>query len=100
MKKFLTLACLGSALLISACAHEVAPDMRAESFMRADLNHNGLLSYGEYQDYLNLQAQTGDLDAQQATTLDQPKREKNLLLKFQGLDTNRDTFVSREELAI
>ncbi len=98
MKKILTLAIASTALILSACAHEERPDTRAQSFMRADIDGNQKLNLGEYKAYLQMQADMGDVRAQKSLSHDQVNREKAILLKFQSLDMNRDTFVGREEL--
>ena len=93
-----TAALIGAALTLSACAYEEIPDTRSQSFTSADMNHDSQLTYGEYQAYLQMQADMGNHDAQEALSYNQQNRDKATLLKFQKLDVNRDTFVSREEL--
>ncbi|PZP56042.1 MAG: hypothetical protein DI586_04925 [Micavibrio aeruginosavorus] len=98
MKNILTLTILSTSLLLSACAHEERPDTRAQSFVRADIDGSQKLNLGEYKAYLQAQSDMGERRAQEALSHDQQNREKAILLKFQSLDTNRDTFVGREEL--
>lgn len=98
MKTILKLMILGTALTLGACAHEERPDTRAQSYQRADIDHDQRLNYGEYKTYAQLQADMGDTRAQEVLSYSQENREKAMLLKFQSLDSNRDTFVSREEL--
>lgn len=98
MKKIFTLTIAGMALVLSACAHNERADTRMQSYQRADMDQNQKLTLGEYKTYLQLQADMGDSRAQEVLSHDQQNREKVILLKFQSLDTNRDTFVSREEL--
>ncbi len=98
MKKILTLAVISTALAVSACAHEERPDTRAQSYTRADMDGNQKLNLGEYKAYLQMQADMGDARAQEVLSHNQDNREKAILLKFQSLDTNRDTYVGREEL--
>jgi hypothetical protein len=98
MKKFACLTIAAAALALSACAHDERPDTRAQSYQRADLDQNEKLTLGEYETYLQMQADMGDGRAQELLSYEQKNRPKAVLLKFQKLDMNRDTFVSREEL--
>lgn len=99
MKKISPVLLTAAAVLsLSACAHNERPDTRTQSYQRADLDQNQKLTLGEYKTYLQLQADMGDTRAQEVLSHEQQNREKAILLKFQSLDTNRDTFVSREEL--
>ena len=99
MKKF-ALVVSGSILTLAACAYQEAPDTRGQSFTTADKNQDGRLTYGEYQDYLQLRAVENEKDASHVLYSPDPKREKTILLKFQGYDDNRDTFIDRSELGI
>lgn len=98
MKNILKLCLVGAALTLAACAHEQQTDTRLTSFAKSDLNGDQRLSYGEYQNYLASQAAYGDSNAQRQLSYDQQNREKAILIQFQKLDYNRDTFVTRDEL--
>ena len=100
MKIFFHTLILGTALLLAACAQDMGPDTRETSFAASDKNQDGRLTYGEYQDYLDSEAGMGNAQAQKDGSYNQPNRPKAILLEFQKLDANRDTFVTRDELGI
>lgn len=91
---------IGSSLLLGACVSQSpVQDTRMKSFHFADRNHDGALSYGEYKEYLSLRADRGDKDAQRVEAGSQ-NPEKAKLLSFQSVDTNRDNYISPEELVL
>lgn len=86
----------GSAITLSACAHEDRPDTRSQAFNVADSNKDMRLTYGEYKAYLAAQAGYGDAYA--GTVLSDANPEKSQLKAFQQADQDNDTFVTQLEL--